>query len=152
MNKNTTELHFHFEVPEGYILDKENSDLDKGIIKYKKKDTLPNSWEEYYDSLSLKFQLNVSTAINHLRCFPENIRNKYIALFKLELLRNKYRQGWIPDWQDEEFKYSIIKYLDIIDEVFGASPNHFLSFQSEEIRNKFFNNFKNLIEQAEDLI
>ena len=125
----------NIEIPEEYIIDKENSNLDKGIIKYKKKNTLPNSWEEYINSLSPKELIMIDTAI-------KSNRHKYIALFKLELLRDCYRQGWQPDWDSDSLKYCIIKYLNNqLSTTIRSTNNHFLAFQSQEITTKFLNNF-----------
>ena len=145
----------NIKVPEGYIIDKENSNLDKGTIAFKKENTLPNSWEEYINSLSPKKLIMVNTAINHLYCFPENIRCKYIALLKLELLRDVYRQGWKPDYDNtKEYKFNIVRFLNnnFDTAILSTITPHFLAFQSEKISNKFFSNFEDLIKQAEDLI
>lgn len=143
----------NIKIPEGYIIDKENSNLDKGTIAFKKENTLPNTWEEYRNSLSPKNLIMIDTAINHFYCLPDGNRHKYIALFKLEVLRDIYRQGWKPDYTNQEEKHIIIKEFDKIETFWYVTREHyFLSFQSKEIRNKFYNNFKDLIEKAEDLI
>ncbi len=67
-------------------------------------------------------------------------------------LRDCYRQGWVPDWKDDEDKY-IIEYGE--DNLYLGIYKHnntFLSFQSKEIRDKFLKNFKDIIEIAKDLI
>lgn len=73
---------------------------------------------------------------------------------QLHQLRNCYRQGWVPDWNNvDENKYSIISdevKVYIIQSML-LSPC-FLVFQSKEIAEEFLNNFKDLIEQAGDLI
>ena len=143
----------NIEIPEGYIIDKENSSLDKGTIAFKKKDTLPNTWEEYYNSLSKERKYVIDNALSHLSWLPNNIRCKYITLFKLEVLRDTYRQGWEPDYTDLKEKHIIIKEFNKIEAFWHVTRTHyFLSFQSEEIRDKFYNNFKDLIEKAKDLI
>ena len=143
----------NIKIPEGYIIDKENSSLEKGTIAFKKKGTLPNNWEEYYNSLSEHIRSNIDNVLSHLSWLPNNIRCKYIALFKLELLRDVYRQGWKPDYTDEREKHIIIKEYDNLEAyLFTTGEHYFLSFQSVEIRDKFYNNFKELIEKAEDLI
>lgn len=91
--------------------------------------------------------------------FDENVlpnrsaAETHLALMKLHQLRDCYRQGWQPDWNDENNKYYI---------AFFNSKNHcvsctryaskFLTFQSMEIAEEFLNNFRDLIEQAGDLI
>lgn len=76
-----------------------------------------------------------------------------IALAQLSILRDEYRQGWLPDWEDEtQPKHCIIlknkKFM--LDELYET--NYFLSFQTQEIAAEFLNNFKELIEQAKPLM
>ena len=82
----------------------------------------------------------------------EQAAKQHLALMKLHQLRDCYRQGWVPDWEDDDRKYCI--YLHNEDYFIGSSKNHqyFLAFQSEEIAEAFLCNFRDLIEQAGDLI
>ena len=82
----------------------------------------------------------------------------HLALMQLHQLRDCYRQGWTPDWSDCNNKYCIIynglycntNYNHSI--AVNTYTRKFLSFQSKEIAQEFLNNFKDLIEQAGDLI
>lgn len=77
---------------------------------------------------------------------------QHLALMQLHQLRDCYRQGWIPDWSDCKNKYGIIyngAYCIIVN---NTHTSEFLTFQSREIAQEFFNSFKDLIEQAGDLI
>ena len=71
---------------------------------------------------------------------------------QLEQLRDKYRQGWKPDWADISNKYTIYKEGDSFQNERSVHVNHFLAFQTEESSDKFYDNFKDLIEIAKDLI
>jgi len=75
-----------------------------------------------------------------------------IALAQLSQLREVYRQGWKPDWNDDQKKYGIEFYSDDILEAESAWTNLFLSFQSPEIRDEFLENFRDLIEKAKPLM
>ena len=83
---------------------------------------------------------------------------QHLALMQLHQLRDCYRQGWIPDWLDCENKYCIIYDSVYCNTNYNHSiavhthTNEFLTFQSREIAQEFLNNFKDLIEQAGDLI
>ena len=83
---------------------------------------------------------------------------QHLALMQLHQLRDCYRQGWIPDWSDCENKYCIIYDSVYCNTNYNHSiavhthTNEFLTFQSREIAQEFLNNFKDLIEQAGDLI
>lgn len=63
-----------------------------------------------------------------------------IALAMLSQLREVYRDGWKPDWEDgNQEKYCIVF-------------SEFLSFQSPEIRDLFLENFRELIKEAKPLM
>jgi hypothetical protein len=105
---------------------------------------LPKSWKEYvnrYGVPNLKY------------IFSSSCPNKYIALWKLEQLRDCYRQGWKPDWNDlVGIKYCIAIESDKLRVRTHGYLNEFLSFQSVEIAREFLKNFESLIKEAEDLI
>ena len=77
----------------------------------------------------------------------------HIAMIKLHLLRDEYRQGWKPDWKNgNQGKYVIESsegkcYVDNYNHI-----SSFLAFQDEKTANEFLTNFRDLIEEAGDLI
>lgn len=75
-----------------------------------------------------------------------------LALTQLLQWRDKYNEGWKPDWTDNNPKYVISVYYDeiLIQKLF--SGNKILAFKSREIRNKFLEDFKDLIEIAKPLL
>ena len=80
-------------------------------------------------------------------------RNRAIEAFKkLIVLRDVYRQGWEPDWEDTSIKQIIISISGGIIDHWANNLSSPLSFQSAEIRDKFLENFKDLIEQAKEFI
>ena len=132
-----------------------------------KESALPNTWEEFCKMYPVKedegyidSNSNLKTHICGTR-FCKEYKNvlpsqqaakAHLALMQLHQLRDCYRQGWLPDWNDGQVKWAI--YFDedkfTVDYIYCTS--RFLSFQSREIAKKFFNNFKGLIETAGDLI
>ena len=76
----------------------------------------------------------------------------HLALMQLHQLRDCYRQGWKPDLTVPTSMFAIfyMKGKYSVDEFISSSE--FLSFQSKEIACKFLFNFRDLIEQAGDLI
>ena len=85
--------------------------------------------------------------------FPDyHDTQKHIVLMKLHLLRDEYRNGWLPDWKEQSVKHTIL--IDHDDIVVGKSYviSCFLAFQTEELAEEFLNNFRELIEEAGDLI
>lgn len=78
---------------------------------------------------------------------------QHLVLMQLHQLRDCYRQGWIPDYANDSKKWCILKYGNkptIVDIHYNRIE--FLSFQTRETAEEFLNNFRDLIEQAGDLI
>ena len=74
------------------------------------------------------------------------------ALTQLIQLRDYYRQGWTPDWTDDQSKY-VIEYYD--GNVYGETytkRSAVLSFQSPPVMLEFMANFADLIMQARELL
>ena len=101
-------------------------------------DPLPKSWEEYCKGYKVPATI-----------FGPCIPNKYVALWKLEQLRDCYRQGWKPKPIECAFA---IKYADKGLNIYLYSSQEFLSFQSKEVAKEFLKNFDPLIKEAGDLI
>ena len=76
----------------------------------------------------------------------------FLALMQLMQLRDCYRQGWKPDWNQPYKKYCIHCNCNSVSVFDCIYHSRVLSFQSEEIRDEFFKNFRDLIEQARELI
>ncbi len=102
----------------------------------------PKTWEECYNLLGY---------VNYRMTSPE-LERPIVALTRLLMCREIYRKGWKPDWTDCNHKYAIT-YLNgrVSTEIFIHS-SHPLSFQSTKVRDEFLKNFKDLIEQAKELI
>ena len=60
---------------------------------------------------------------------------------------------WEPDWKDNyQKKWTINFYQDEINRTNGPNVQFILAFPSEEMRDAFYNNFKELIEQCKELL
>lgn len=155
-------------VPEGYIIDKENSTFE--CIKFKRKEEkkeLPKTWEEFCDSYPIKegeffvdTTCKIFEALERQRdpIVDANVlpNKKYaeaiLALCQLIQLRDCYNEGWQPDWESIDTKYVIcIDRNDIrLDE--RERLSRILAFRTSFIREKFYINFKNIIEKAKILL
>lgn len=74
------------------------------------------------------------------------------ALRKLIILRDFYNEGWQPDWTKATVKYCIEVYgedLSIIDFQFKLKP---MAFKTREIRYKFLEEQRELLEIAKPLL
>ena len=126
----------------------------KELIDYR----LPKTWEEYRKmkgdegekaNAALSFAY---TSINGAFADYHDTQ-KHIALMKLHLLRDEYRNGWKPDWKDRNLGKYVIESSE--GECYVAKYIHissFLTFQDEITANEFLTNFRELIEEAGDLI
>ena len=151
------------EVPEG----KQAIWKDDKIIFEDIAPKLPESWEEfcklypvkggeyYIDSDSVIMLANDGHRFrkadrNFLPSFEA--ANAHLALMLLHQLRDCYRQGWVPDWNNSSSKYCIELTENKSTIFIYTRTNRFLSFQTKEIAEKFLKNFIVLIKQAGDLI
>ena len=120
-------------------------------------DRLPKTWDEYcakHGEVGDKIKASLNTAyttINKYIFSDYKQVQAYIALIKLHLLRDEYRQGWKPDWKDAgELKY--LKLGNKLDVIEIRTTQSFLAFQDDKQAYEFLTNFRDLIEEAGDLI
>ena len=129
---------------------------------------LPKTWKEFCENHDTKKgehyiddSCNLVAAIGGYKRDVQKDRNllpskqaaeAHLALMQLHQLRDCYRNGWLPDWKEQSVKHTIL--IDHDDIVVGKSyvTSCFLAFQTEELAEEFLNNFRELIEQAGDLI
>jgi len=149
---------------QGYIYDPN----DPRVI-YKKEKELPKTWEEFCVNNPIKpneaFIFVNSSIVNYN--YPSNKREKdvdadllpskeyakaMLALCKLIQLRDCYNDGWKPDWSDKSEKHCIFYNKGNVELFVRNSWSCILVFKSRELRNEFYNNFKDLIEQAKLLL
>ena len=142
-----------FNLPEGYHFTDENGNVieAKKILLVKNAPSYPKTYEECCDVIGIN-RHEVEIDIPHP--YQQNMFN----LFKLLICKDAYwkiageylelDKPWEPDWTNEnqpkyglydELKYSII------------NPSQFV-FPTEEMREYFYKNFKNLIEQCKELL
>ena len=122
-------------------------------------DRLPKTWYEYcvkHGGVGDKIDESLNSAytiINRYVFLDHNQTQAYIAKMMLHLLRDEYRQGWLPDWEDEnQDKYVILSSKGERYVAYCQSISRFLAFQDKKRANEFLTNFRELIELAGDLI
>ena len=81
----------------------------------------------------------------------ENLYGKFIALKRC---RDAYWKiaGWELDWKNKSDNHNLIVYEGEIIKDFYCGVNHVLVFPTEEMRDAFYENFKDLIEQCKELV
>ena len=155
------------QIPEGYEIDKDNSTFEK--IVFKKKNTKPRSWKEYYeqqiankkhgyyiddeDCSSVSVVWNELAEVNKWKnVLPsEELAEAFLAMMQLMSLRQAWIGDWEPDWKDST-NWCIIFRMGVLEVDFFNYTAHPLSFQTEEIAEDFMNCFKDLLEIAKPLI
>jgi len=138
----TKPTQINIDIPQGYEIDKNNSTFE--CIKFKKiEKQLPNSWVDYMRHFSC------SGAIIEFNLLPET----YKALRKLELLRDCYNDGWVADYKNvHQKKYCIYYISSRVQTMIFTEDQCLLNFKTAELRDKFLENFKDIIEIAKPLL
>lgn len=149
-------------LPDGWEIDK--AEGNKIILKDSKK-KLATTYEECLKLLGKGEYINSSdcTICEFDDCskadtydkniIPIGLGKSIVALMQLLVCREVYRQGWKPDWTNySEYKYVIRIYngISVVDTT--ILNNYILAFQTREVRNEFFDNFKDLIEEAKEFL
>ena len=122
-------------------------------------DRLPKTWDEYcikHGEEGDKIKASLNTAymtINRYVFSDYKQAQAHIAKMKLHLLRDEYRIGWVPEWGNIDESKFVIEMAgnELTVENYGIT-RHFLAFQDEKRANEFLTNFRELIEEAGDLI
>lgn len=149
------------QVPEGYEIDKENSTFEKIVFK-KIENELPKKWEDLYmvKGWFVDFHSNVVTTNNmHTADSVKNIfptkeeAEACLALAQLCQLRDRYNDGWKPNWamyKTEKWCIEVVNYK--ITKNTYYTIHRVLAFKTKELRDKFLENFRDLIKIAKPLL
>jgi hypothetical protein len=122
---------------------------------------LPKTWEEldeiegFYVSVGSRIDCSGGgfTSKDNKNIFTTKEQAEAsLALAQLSQLREVYRNGWVPNWEDNKHKYCIYFERNLIHTTYFVGCMHFLSFQDEKTKNLFLENFRDLIETAKPLI
>jgi translation initiation factor IF-1 len=131
-------------------------EVDEGeYYAVRRKPQYPRSYEECCDIL----QLEHTFELKNLTIDEEKLTDSFIRLkrcrdayWKLSGEQMGLGKHWEPNWNTKELKYIIYYENDKLwfnDEI---SRNTILAFPTEEMRDAFFENFKELIELCKELL
>lgn len=178
----TTEGHFTWEInadgtisidevtsPEVMLYpSREQRDWTK--VKYEPKKELPKTWEEFCKQNELRegeyFLGNCCNLmpVGGYGGTREEMRDRnilpsseaaeaHLALMQLHQLRDAWREGWLPDWtEDNQRKYVICSLDGEFSIRIRYTNRYFLAFQDEKRAYEFKDCFIDLIRKAGDLI
>ena len=156
------------KIPDGFEL----VQIGEGKWEQRKKETPPKTWEEFCKTHPIKedeYYLDPGVGVAAFGKLPEPFKSRttynrdilpnketaeaFLALMQLIQLRNCYNGGWEPDWEDsEERKYVIVINENKIESSYLSTTSCPLAFRTEERRDLFIKNFRDLIEIAKPLL
>lgn len=150
-----------YTLPEGYIFKDENGNIinTTKIILEKKKKEYPTIIEECCEILGLEFnpfytgvkrQVNYKDGLLHnLKCLLI-YRDAYWKLYGEEMGLGK---PWEPENPTKHYIFTIENYDGAIKNAITSNwRNRILVFPTEEMRDAFYENFKELIESCKELL
>lgn len=139
-------------------------------VKYEKKKKLPKTWKKFCENYPRKKDEAYFDMGSQICIFSQDYEYRtedtdknimpskqaaeaHLALMQLHQLRDAWREGWLPDWKDDEQNKYVIapdKGEFMIWEYHTIS--RFLAFQDKKRAGEFKDCFIDLIKQAGDLI
>ena len=120
-------------VPQGYEIDKEQSTFENIILK----------------PIEVKLPLSVFEIPN---IDTAKYRDAFEVLKQLVHLRDAWNGDWRADWNDNDNKYCIFFYRNKLEKCLRSNANAPLHFKTLELRDKFAEKFKDLINEAKELL
>lgn len=125
-------------------------------------EVLPKTWEElgnldgYYitqEADVIKWRFKPSLIDKNKDTYPtRELAEAALALAQLLQLRDRYNGDWVADWSDGSWKYSIDVYKgDLYTDVYRGIQK-LMHFKTAELRDKFLENFRELLETAKPLL
>ena len=149
----------NIKIPEGYEIDKEKSTFEQIVFKKVEK-KLSTQWNPnlrcshyYISAIGDIIETDPDERIAGLAFETKKQAKSFLALSKLIWLRDEYNNGWQPSWNNfNENKFVITRKSHNIVTAVNVCNQKILAFQTQELRDQFFINFRNLIEETKDLI
>lgn len=126
---------------------------------------LPKTWEElesvkgaYIDANSRivdssHYTLGTCTNNFNKNTYPTlELAEAALALAQLLQLRDRYNGDWKADWSEDSYKFVILSDRDKVIVSIHNAVHRVMHFKTEELRNQFLENFRDLLEIAKPLL
>ncbi len=158
------------QIPEGCEVEKVSTGEGKVVVKFKAKELkYPRTWEGFCkcnaivkgeskirtdgDIVEYKYSGDKRFIDNDINVLPNReTAEAVLALCQLIQLRECYNQRWKPDWNNfKQEKYVIDLCQNEFDTGNVIGLGSILHFKSEELRDLFLENFRDLIEKLKPL-
>ena len=142
--------------PDGYEFYDENGNLiGNKVMMRPKKPKYPTTYEECIASMQLH-DLLVEGRCGYEWRLVSNLQKLLLcrdAYWKIAGEEIGLSKPWEPDWRNEtKPKYTIVINENKLVKHYALTHNHILAFPTEEMRDVFYENFKDLIEQCKELL
>ena len=112
--------------------------------------TFEEAWNNSHNSKEIFYSSNCDKVCSG---YPtQELADASEALRRLLFLRDYYNEGWQPDWKNEKKKFSIEIYEGEFDTFESIECQRVFSFKTEEIRDKFLEEQRELLEIAKPLL
>ena len=151
------------EIPDGYIFTDENGNVIEAqkIVLEKKKKKYPKTYDECLSVLQIK-GYDIVTYVPSWTAYEKTLYQKVLKLRELIICRDAYwkiageemglGKPWEPDWNNISNKYCIYFVSEDAWLKECQTRQCFFAFPTEEMRDVFYENFKNLIEECKELL
>lgn len=152
------------DIPEGYVIDKENSDFENGNIVFKEENPLPKTWAEFDEINARKTRNRPYNNIYIEEFFGEHkwmritnahtvLVDKHILFLRLNMLCEHYNGYWIPknDGQNQ-YVVSFTKDWNGLTILMSRKSHGVFTFKSYELAEAFINNFHSEIMYIKPLL
>ena len=135
-------------VPDGWEFDR--IDESGNIVLKEKKKELPKTFDKCWDIIETENLSNFSIDTT----VPDGMVKPLRALCQLLVCRNAWwkKLGWKPDWKSPEEKYCIYHSCDGVGWKNYTYDCRILAFPTPEVRDEFLDTFRDLIEEAKELL
>lgn len=147
------------DIPKGYEF--AGVDDDKQQVVFEKIGYhYPKTYWECCEVLGLRSaEMGVITLIHSIEYGEAELYRKFIELkrcrdayWKIAGEQMGLGKPWEPDWNNDLSKYYISFYGNKLDKGIVSYSNKILAFPTEEMRDAFYENFKDLIEKCKELL
>ena len=117
------------------------------IILGEKEKELPKTWNECVCNSNME-HTTITVSL------PKENEDAVRALCKLLSCRNAWweRLGWKPDWDKPDEKHCIVRKGEAADKQIKSFESCILAFPTYEVRDQFLYSFRDLIEEAKELL
>lgn len=135
-----------------YLGDYEIKVRDGRTFAVKKKPVYPKTIEECVKLLGVDFRLDIDSYKRKLMAYFYRLILCRDAYWKIAGEQMGLGKPWEPDWNEATAKYTIVVIENKLEKRYALTQNYILAFPTIEMRDTFYENFKDLIENCKELL